>query len=128
MNSVYAFDNNYDVQGFVAIKSLLDNVSKNICIYISIRRWTITINNQAIGIEKGRAGASVFHCPTGGSQRYASGYRSFGAAKLRPTAQQCVIVGVIYLPAVEHSASIFALDYVLFITITVNQISRHDQP
>ena len=34
MNFVYAFDNNYDVQGFVAIKSLLDNVSKNICIYI----------------------------------------------------------------------------------------------
>ena len=34
MNFVYAFDNNYNLQGFTAIKSLLDNVDKPISIHI----------------------------------------------------------------------------------------------
>lgn len=34
MNFVYAFDNNYNLQGFIAIKSLLDNVDKSISIHI----------------------------------------------------------------------------------------------
>ncbi len=34
MNFVYAFDENYNIQGFVAIKSLLDKVDRNIDIHI----------------------------------------------------------------------------------------------
>ena len=34
MNFVYAFDENYNIQGFVAIKSLLDKVDRNIDVHI----------------------------------------------------------------------------------------------
>ena len=34
MNFVYAFDENYNIQGFVAIKSLLDKVDRKINIHI----------------------------------------------------------------------------------------------
>ena len=33
MNFVYAFDENYNIQGFVAIKSLLDKVDRKINIH-----------------------------------------------------------------------------------------------
>ena len=34
MNFVYAFDENYNIQGFVAIKSLLDKVDRNLDVHI----------------------------------------------------------------------------------------------